>query len=186
MGRRVSVAVLFAALVSVALAGSVSVTSVSLTASYAATGSHSVTGAVPATLTATFPSDYSFGNFAIGSTSTSTEQTMKVKSNKSWGVKLNSDQANGQMRQATSTGTYTGSLILANPMQWSRTTPTPSTSYTNLSSTPSLIAGSQSKTGNAGATVGVTYQQQIEFSDDPTPGTDIYKIVVTYDAQQGF
>lgn len=88
-------------------------------AATSAQGTQAVTGSPDTTLEATFPTAYSFGAFTIGSTNTSTEQTLTVKSNASWGVRVSSDEASGRMRRHNGSSYVAGSL--AAPLQWAHT-----------------------------------------------------------------
>ena len=161
-------------------------------AATSATGSSSVTGAPTGQLEATFPSAYSFGAWALGAGGNiSSEQIVNVKSNRSWGVKLSSDEATGLMRRWNGTAYVTtpNDRTLANATQWGATsfdggalTPT----YANLSSTQALILGSKPKTGDAGNNVGLKYKQVVSYADDADIASDVYRILVSFDASQGF
>src|SRR3954453_685080 len=64
------------------------------TAATTASGSQAVTGTPTAQLEATFPSNSAFATLTVGAAgNASTEQTVNVKSNASWGIKIASDQA---------------------------------------------------------------------------------------------
>ncbi|MFL5825296.1 MAG: hypothetical protein ACJ76V_02110 [Thermoleophilaceae bacterium] len=153
-----------------------------------ASGSQAVTGAPDPTLTASFPSDYSWGSWAIGSGNVSGEQITNVKSNEQWGLKVSSDQAGGLMRRWNGSSYVTGQL--ANPLQWANTSigasVVGSPAFGDLSSTPALVAGSQAITADSGTDVGVKFKQLVSYADDASLGTDVYRILVSYDAAQGF
>ena len=178
----------FAAKTVAAAAAVACIATVPAQAATSATGTQSVTGAPDATLEATFPSAYSFGTFAIGTPNTSTEQILNVKSNASWGVKVSSDAATGNMRRYDGSAYVAGQL--ASPLEWANTsvdgTPVGSPVYANLGSTQGLVLGSRAATDNAGDAVGVTYRQNVSYTDDANLGTDVYRVAVTFDAAQGF
>lgn len=163
----------------------------SAVAATTASGSQSVTGTPTAQLAATFPSAYSFGTLTVGGAgNTSTEQIVNVKSNASWGVKIASDQAAGKMREWDGSA-YAGTNILANALQWALTstggTPVGSPSYAALSSSSTLLVGSQARTSDAGVDVGTTFNQLVSYADEQSlAGGHSYRVLVTYDAAQGF
>jgi hypothetical protein len=176
---RITKAVPLAALAALALAAPAQ-------AATTASGSQEITGAPTPTLTASFPSDYAWGSWTIGS-NTSSEQVVNVMSNEQWGVKISSDEPNFFMRRWD--GSSYGNALLS-ALQWANTsiggTPVGSPVYADLSSTPSLVAGTQPITSDTGTDVGVKFGQDISYGDDADLGTDVYRIVVTYDAAQGF
>jgi len=152
-------------------------------------GAQVITGAPTFSLDATFPVAYSFGTFAVGpGGNSSTEQTVNVKSNAAWGVKVSTDEASGFMRRHD--GSFYVAGQLNNALQWANTsydgTPVGSPVYANLGSTQALVVGSKPGTADAGKDVGVSYKQLVSYSDDANLGTDTYRITVTYDATQGF
>lgn len=157
-----------------------------------ASGSQAVTGTPAAQLAATFPSAYSFGTLTVGgSGNTSTEQIVNVKSNASWGIKIASDQAAGKMREWNGSAYVASGNILANALQWALTstggTPVGSPSYAALSSTSTSLVTSQSRTADAGVDVGTTFKQLVSYADEQSlAGSNTYRVLVTYDAAQGF
>jgi hypothetical protein len=157
-----------------------------------ASGSQAITGTPTAQLAATFPSAYAFGTLTVGGAgNTSTEQVVNVKSNASWGVKISSDQAAGKMREWDGAAYVGGGNILANAMQWALTTlggtPVGSPSYANLSSTATLVTTGQARTADAGVDVGTTFKQLVSYGDEASlAGSNTYRVLVTYDAAQGF
>jgi hypothetical protein len=157
-----------------------------------ATGTQAITGLPTAQLAATFPTAYSFGTLAVGGAgNTSTEQVVNVKSNASWGLKISSDQTAGKMREWDGSAYVAAGNILANSLQWALTTlggtPVGSPTYANLSSTATLVAGSQARSGDSGVDVATTFKQLVSYADQATlSGANTYRALVTYDAQQGF
>ena len=159
-------------------------------AAFAVTGNQSITADVAPTLQATFPSDYAWGNLSPGAAgNTSSEQTINVKSNSAWGVKASSDLTDGKMKEWTGTVYVAASpKILTNALTWRMSTlgaVAQGTSFAAISSTPSLVAGSQPITGDSGTNVGVTYKQVISFAD-AVAGANDYRVAVTFDAAQGY
>ena len=157
-----------------------------------ASGTQAITGLPTAQLAATFPTAYSFGTLAVGgSGNTSTEQVVNVKSNASWGLKISSDQTAGKMREWDGSAYVASGNILANSLQWALTTlggtPVGSPTYANLSSTATLVSGSQARSGDSGVDVATTFKQLVSYADQATlSGANTYRVLVTYDAQQGF
>ena len=138
-------------------------------------------------LTASFPSAYAWPALAPGTTATSAEQTVSVTSNRSWGLEIASDRADGRSRQWT--GSAYGSLALTDPMQWRTTsiggTPQAS-SFANLTGTGTKAVTGQAASAGAIA-VGVTYRQQVSYADEAAlPAGNTYRQNVSYTAQQGF
>ena len=156
-------------------------------AATAATANQAITGVPASQLVATFPSDYAFASLSPGNTATSSEQIINVKSNGAWGIKIASDSATGVMRRHNDSAYVAGSL--ASALQWAKSregTPIGSPSYASLSSTQALVSSTLGPTTNAGTDVGVTFQQPVSYGDNASIGTDSYRVVVTYVAQQGF
>ena len=155
----------------------------------AATGSQSVTADVANTLEATFPGAYAWGELAAGAASTSAEQTITVKSNALWGLKLSTDQADGRMTEWDGSAyDATSPKVLTNPLTWRMSAlggVAQATSFVDLSNVQALITGSQSITGDAGRAVGVTFRQNVSYADT-SAGANDYRILVTYDASQGY
>src|SRR4051794_16284638 len=157
-----------------------------------ASGSQAITGTPTAQLAATFPSAYAFGTLTVGGAgNTSTEQIVNVKSNASWGVKISTDQAAGKMREWDGSAYVAAGNIFTNALQWALTstggTPVGSPTYANLSSTATLVAGSQGRTSDSGLDVGAKFKQLVSYADQATlAGSNTYRVLVTYDAAQGF
>lgn len=159
-------------------------------AATSASGSQSVTGKPKGQLEATFPGAYNFADWDLLTDNFSSEQTVNVKSNKSWGVKVSSDQAAGLMREWDGSAYVVAGETLGAALNWANTsfdgTPIGSPSYAALSSSQALVTGTKPKTGNAGKDVGVTYRQYVDYNDNADIGADTYRILVTFDAAQGF
>jgi hypothetical protein len=153
-----------------------------------ASGNQAVTASPTSTLTATFPSDYAWGALAVGAGNLSAEQFTTVQSNEQWGLKISSDEAAGHMRRWDGGAYVAGSL--QDPLQWALTSvggvPEGAPTYDFLNSTPATVATTQPLTDNSGTAVGVKFKQVVSFGDDADIGSDVYRLVVTYDAQQGF
>ena len=136
-------------------------------------------------LTATVPAAYGWGSWAIG-TNTSAEQVVSVTSNRSWGVKLNTDGADGRMTEWN--GTSYLSRKLGSALDWRLSSlggAAQGTSFAAASTAQALVIGSQA--GSAAAVpVGVTYRQTVTYADDAALGGNAYRKVITYQAGQGF
>jgi hypothetical protein len=159
-------------------------------AAFAVTGNQSITADVAPTLQATFPSDYAWGNLSPGAAgNTSSEQTVNVKSNAAWGLKVSTDLVDGRMKEWTGAAYVSSSpKILANALTWRMSTlggSAQGTSFAAASSTAALVTGSQPITGDSGTDVGITYKQVASFSD-ANAGSNDYRIAVTFDAAQGY
>jgi len=137
-------------------------------------------------LTATFPSDYAFPAWEIG-TNDSTDQTVSVDSNRSWGLKIRSDAEDGHMRRWHA-GRYVGAS-LASPLQWQLTTiggVPQSDSYDPLSSTAASVVSARPASASA-VDVGVRFRQSVGWGDKADiPAGDVYRLDATYEAEQGF
>ena len=49
------------------------------------------------------------------------------------------------------------------------------------------MSGSQGRTGDSGVDLGTTFKQLVSYSDQATlSGANTYRVLVTYDAAQGF
>jgi hypothetical protein len=157
-----------------------------------ASGSQAITGTPTAQLAATFPSAYAFGTLTVGGAgNTSTEQIVNVKSNASWGVKISTDQAAGKMREWDGSAYVAAGNILTNALQWALTstggTPVGSPTYADLSSTATLVTTGQARTSDSGVDVGTTFKQLVSYGDQASlAGGHSYRVLVTYDAAQGF
>ena len=175
------------AVTALALATAIAITGTA-TASAATTQSQNqvVTGTPTPQLVATFPGDFSFATFAPAATSSSSEQTINVKSNTSWGLRVSADSAN--MRRWNGSAYVAGTL--ASPLSWAKTsqggTPVGSPSYAAIATSTANVVTGQTLTSDAGVDVGVTFQQPVSYADNASIGTDVYRAVATYDAGQGF
>src|SRR4051794_2971407 len=151
-----------------------------------ASQAQAITGTPTPQLVATFPSDFAFASFVPGATSSSSEQTINVKSNTSWGLRISADSAN--LRRWNGSAYVAGSL--ASPLSWARTslggTPVGSPSYSAIATSTANVVTGQALTGDAGVDVGVSFQQPVSYSDSASIGTDAYRALVTYAAGQGF
>jgi len=159
-------------------------------AALAVTGNQSITADVSPTLQATFPADYAWGNLSPGAAgNTSTEQTINVKSNAAWGVKISSDLTDGRMKEWNGSAYVSSSpKILTNALTWRLSSlggSAQGTSFAAISSTQAPVTTTQPITGDSGTDVGVTYKQVISFAD-ANAGTNDYRLAVTYDAAQGY
>ena len=181
------------------IAGAAAIAALALpaTASAATTanGSQAVTGTPTAQLEATFPAAYGFGALAVGGTgNVSTEQTINVKSNKSWGLKVSTPgMATGRMRQYdTGTNAYAASpLTLTHAIEWALTsnagTAVGSPAYAAASGTATSVVTTQGRTSDSGQNVGVKFRQLISYADEAgLPAGNTYRVDVTYAAEQGF
>lgn len=155
----------------------------------AVTGTQSVTADVANTITATFPGAYAWGDLTPGVTSTSAEQAITVKSNAQWGVKISSDLADGRMKEWSGAAYVAVSpKVLTNPLTWKLSSlggVAQGGGFSALSSTAALVTGSQAATDDTGVAVGVTYAQDASFADR-NAGSNDYRVLLTYDASQGF
>jgi hypothetical protein len=145
-----------------------------------------ITGAPVPQLVATFPGDFGFASFAPGSTASSSEQVLNVKSNGSWGLRISADSAN--MRRWNGSAYVAGSL--ASPLTWARTslggTPVGAPSYSAIATSTASVVTGQPVTGDPGIDVGVTFRQPVSYGDEASLGFDVYRAVVTYAASQSF
>lgn len=160
-------------------------------AATSATGDQSVTGDVADTLEATFPSAYAWGNLNAGSAGNeSAEQSLTVKSNKAWGVKISSDIAAGKMTEFDGTAYVALSpKILTNALQWrlsSLAGTAQSTTYAAISSTQASLTTGQAATSDTGTAVGTKFKQVISYSDVSAGATNDYRILGKYDVAQGY
>ncbi len=155
-----------------------------------ASGTSSVTADVANTLEATFPSAYAWGSLNAGSAGNeSTEQTLNVKSNQTWGVKIASDLTDGKMKEWTGSAyVSTSPKILTNALNWRVSSvggSAQATTYAALSSTEALVSGSQPITSDSGTDVGVKYKQVVSYAD-VAAGTNDYRLLASYNVSQGF
>lgn len=180
--KRISVLAACAAMLIVAAPASAATT---------ASGTSSVTADVANTLEASFPSAYAWGSLNAGSAGNeSTEQTLNVKSNQTWGVKISSDLTDGKMKEWTGSAYVTTSpKILTNALNWRLSSlggTAQSTTYAALSSTEALATGSQAITSDSGTNVGVKYKQVVSYADVAAGVTNDYRLLSSYNVSQGF
>jgi hypothetical protein len=136
-------------------------------------------------LTASFPAAYAWGAWGIG-TNTSAPQTVSVTTNRSWGLKLSSDQADGRMSEWN--GATYSSRRLGSALRWrlsSLAGAPQGTSFAPLSSTPGTAVSGQPAARGAVAAA-ITYSQSVSYADDAGLGGNSYRSVVSYQAGQGF
>jgi hypothetical protein len=175
------------AVAALALTASIALTGAA-TASAATSQSQNqvITGTPTPQLVATFPGDFSFASFVPAATSSSTEQTINVKSNSSWGLRISADSAN--MRRWNGSAYVAGSL--ASPLSWAKTSqagaPVGSPSYAAIATSTANVVTGQALTNDSGVDIGVTFQQPVSYGDSASIGTDVYRAVATYAAGQGF
>lgn len=174
----------------IAAGGVLLAAAVPASAATSATGSSSVTGDVANTLEATFPSAYAWGSLNAGSTGNeSTEQTLNVKSNQTWGVKTSTDLTDGKMKEWTGSAYVTTSpKILTNALTWRLSSlggTAQSTSYAAFSSTEALVTGSQPITSDTGTNVGLKYKQAVSYADTAA-GVNDYRVLANFNVSQGF
>ncbi len=146
-------------------------------------------------LEATFPGELSLGSaLDAGTTTTSGQQDVVVSSNQSWGLRIQSDLADGRMKQWNG-ASYVGSpRILTNPLRWALTSlagvPVAPT-YAGLTSTPTTVLTGQPTTGCVlgltclTTTVGIRHRLTTTFADRRV-SPDSYRVRVTYTASHGF
>ncbi len=159
-------------------------------AATSATGNQSVTADIANTLEASFPGSYGWGDLDAGTTgNTSAEQTLTVKSNAAWGVKVASDLVDGKMKEWTGAA-YVPVVpkVLTNALTWRLSSlggTGQGTSFAALSSVQALVSGTQAATSDSGVAVGVTYKQVVSYAD-PNAGVNDYRLLVSYDVAQGY
>ncbi len=158
-------------------------------AATSATGNSAVTANIASSLEATFPGTYAFGGLVPGD-NLSTEQVTTVKSNAGWGLKVTADQADGRMAEWSSVVGYVPLVgkKLTNPLEWSVSSvggTAQSNAWNAFSNSPASVVTSQAATDNTGSAVGVKYRQNVSYADqDASP--NVYRLQVSYTAQQGF
>lgn len=151
-----------------------------------ATGTQALTAAIDATLAATFPSAYAFANFVPGTTTTSTAQTLNVKSNASWGVRITSE--NAKLRPHDGAGYVGAGTALTNSLEWRLSEVSgadPAGSFAAVPTSAGDVTTGRAKTTDSGNDVKILYRQATSFGDAVLSGGDNYRVVVTYDALQG-
>lgn len=156
---------------------------------HAALGLQSIIADVANTLEATFPTSLNLGTLTPGAATTSAEQSVLVKSNALWGLRVSTDVADGRMTEWDGTAYVASSpKVLTNPLQWRLSSlggAAQATSFAALSNTQALVTGSQGLTTDLGTSIGVTFRQAASYAD-PSAGANDYRIVVTFDASQGY
>ncbi|HYF24886.1 MAG TPA: hypothetical protein VD931_04020 [Baekduia sp.] len=159
-------------------------------AAHAVTGNQSVTADVANTLEATFPSDYAWGDLAVGAAgNTSAAQTVTVKSNALWGVDVSTDLADGRMKEWDGSAYVVASpKTLGNALQWRLATlggVAQGTTFGAISSTPAEVVSNHAVTGDSGVTLGFLLKQVVSYSDVRV-APNAYRIQLSYDAAQGY
>lgn len=145
-----------------------------------------VTCKVVAALEASFPGAVSLGNLSVGAPPVlSAPQTVTVRSNAPWALKIRSDAQDGRMRQWTGTGYATPApRTMAAPLEWKRQD---STDFAPISGNEAVVAAGMPPTGSAGATVSVVFRQAASYDDEALPDpAHAYRIEVTYVATQTY
>lgn len=141
-----------------------------------------------------FPVAYSLGSsLNAGTTTTSSEQILRISSTASWGVRIQTDLADGRMKQFNGSTYLTSGQILTNPLGWALVSiaGTPQTpSYTALSSAPATVV-----TGRPAncllnllctdSTIGVRHRLTTSFADRRV-APHSYRALVTYSVSHGF
>jgi hypothetical protein len=156
-----------------------------------ASGNSSVTADVVPTLEATFPSAYAWGDLNAGvAGNVSSEQTVNVKSNATWGVKTATDDAGGQLTEWDGVGYDASSpKVLIHPLQWRLSHLdgiAQGTSFVDYNSTSVLVTtNAEAVTPDAGVDVDATYKQTVSYGDF-VAGVNDYRILVNYSVSQGF
>ena len=134
------------------------------------------TANVPATLTASFPTDPISLTLAPG-TNESSQQAVNVKSNLAWGLRVTVDNA-----ALTNSDT---SATLANPLQVSVVgsgvfATVPQTAATNL--VEKATDAEAQAAGDAGTSKNLVFEQTFSYADAPGD----YQSTITYAADQAF
>ncbi len=145
-----------------------------------------VTCKVAAALEATFPGAVSLGDLNVGAPpAPSAPQTVTVRSNAPWAVKIRSDAQDGRLRQWTGTGYATPTpLTMSAPLEWKRQD---GADFAPISGTEAVVAANMSPTGSAGAAVSVLFRQSASYDDEALPDPEhTYRIEVTYVATQTY
>jgi hypothetical protein len=156
-----------------------------------AAGNSSVTADVVPTLEATFPAAYAWGDLNAGvAGNLSSEQTVNVKSNATWGVKTATDDAGGQLTEWDGLAyDVTSPKVLIHALQWRMSHldgVVQGTSFADYTSTPVLVTtNAEAVTPDAGVDVDTTYKQTVSYGDF-VAGVNDYRILVDYTVSQGF
>ena len=138
------------------------------------------------------PSSYAWGTLDPG-TSTSAQQAVTVGSNRSWGLRISSDRADGRLTEWTGSAYAASPQKLTSPMQWALTADrgTPVTpSWASMSGTPATVVTGRDMTGCLvvaclTTTLGVTYRQSVSYADQRL-NPNSYRMAVTYTASHGW
>ncbi|MGE5573532.1 MAG: hypothetical protein ACM309_01030 [Bacillota bacterium] len=145
-----------------------------------------VTCRVLASLEASFPGAVSLGDLITGAPPALTApQTVTVRSNAPWALKIRSDAQDGRMRQWTGTGYATPApRTMAAPLEWKRQD---GADFAPISGSETVVAAGMPPTGSSGTAVSVIFRQAASYDDEalPDPG-HAYRIEVTYVATQTY
>jgi len=143
-----------------------------------------VTCRVVAALEASFPGAVSLGNLNVGAPAAlSAPQTVTVRSNAPWALKVRSDAQDGRMRQWTGTA-YAAPTpkTMSEPLEWKRQD---AADFAPISGNEAVVAAGMPPTGSAGATISVVFRQAASYDDETLPDpAHAYRIEVTYVATQ--
>jgi hypothetical protein len=154
-----------------------------------AASTQTITGAPAPTLVAGFPATtLALGTMTPGATATTSEQAFNIKSNSSWGLKISADRTN--MCRWNGSSCVSGQ-DLASPLEWALTrngTAIGSPTYAPIVASPSTASAVTlvGPTSDSGTDLGITFKQPVSYADNAGIGGDTYRIVVSYDAAQGF
>jgi hypothetical protein len=140
------------------------------------------TASVPPTLTATFPTDPISWTLVPG-TNDSTAQSVNVKSNSAWGLRVFVDHSS----LTTWDGDSYGSASLANPLELaldggSASAVPESASSSGVTSLVHETDAEAQAAGDAGTSMNLVFKQAFSYAD--APGN--YHSVITYAADQAF
>lgn len=147
-----------------------------------------ITADVAATLSATVPGTLALSGSAlpVGGSGTEKEAPATVFSNAAWGLKVSTNATTGRLRVWDG---VTYGTALTNALEWrlkSLGAAPQSTSYADLSATPATVLSGQAPTPDTGQGLELFFRQRVSYGDSPAPGGQTYRIVVTYDAAQGY
>lgn len=147
-----------------------------------ASTTQAATATVPATLAATFPTNPFTWTLAPG-TNDSQAQSVNVKSNLAWGLRVFADHS---PLTAWDGSTY-GSASLTNPLQVAldgaaATSVTQTASSTGVSNVVSKDDAQAQAAGDAGTTMSLVFKQGFSYADAPGD----YRSTITYAADQTF
>lgn len=112
----------------------------------------------------------------------STPQTVTVRSNTKWALKIRSDAADGCLKEWTGTG-YS-SRALSSPLEWKTHD---GVEFVGITDSDAPVVAEKPPTGQEGEVVNVLFKQQVNYNDAPLlePGTS-YRIEVTFTAVQTY